>query len=79
MNPETINNLTRIKKILSIEFNEYMPIQNKNEAYRDFYVYLINCIDSIRAMIEIANRPDEYIKTKKRCNPDGDKRTNKEH
>lgn len=70
MNQDSINNLLHIKKILSIEFNKIMKEQNKNLAYRDFYVNIVTCIDLIRANIEIANRPDEYLETKKKCNPD---------
>jgi predicted nucleic-acid-binding Zn-ribbon protein len=74
MDSDSINNLTHVKKIISLEFNKYMKLQNKDLAYREYYKNLVNILELLRSNIEIANRPDEFIKIKKRCNPD-DKKT----
>lgn len=66
MNPESINNLNHVKKILSLEFDKLMPLQNKNKAYRDAYVNLINIIDLLRINIEIYNSPDKYLEKDKK-------------
>jgi hypothetical protein len=70
MNQNSINNLNHVKKIMSIEFNTIMKDKDKDRAYHDYYVDLISVIDTLREMIDIASRPDEYIKIKKMSNPD---------
>lgn len=74
MTPESINNLNHVKKIMSLEFNTIMKDKDKNRAYHDYYVDLINVIDNLREMIDIASRPDEYMKIKRSCNPDDKKK-----
>ena len=70
MNQESINNLMHIKKILSLEFNKIMLNKDKDLAYRDYYLNIVQMIDLALHNIEIANDPIKYKQIKRRCNPD---------
>ena len=70
MNDESINNLMHIKKILSLELNKIMLNKDKDLAYRDYYLNIVQMIELALSNIEIACDPAKYKQIKKRCNPD---------